>query len=79
MLLLDHLNYAVQRRDASTEASYVFQRRLESDADTRSWAIFAPGMKNTVLVIGYMVLFEDEVNPAMSVALDEGSGGNRPP
>jgi hypothetical protein len=29
-------------------------------------------MKNTVVVIGYIVLFEDEVNPAMSVALDEG-------
>jgi Domain of Unknown Function (DUF1259) len=34
-------------------------------------------MKNTAMVIGYMVLFEDEVNPAMSVALDEGLEGNR--
>jgi Domain of Unknown Function (DUF1259) len=37
-----------------------------------SWAAFAPGMKDNVLVMGDMVLFEDEVNPVMSVALDKG-------
>jgi hypothetical protein len=37
-----------------------------------SWATFAPGMKDRVMVIGDMVLFEDEVNPVMSVALDKG-------
>jgi hypothetical protein len=37
-----------------------------------SWATFAPGTKDRVMVMGDMVLFEDEVNPVMSVALDEG-------
>ena len=37
-----------------------------------SWAAFAPGMKDGVMVMGDMVLFEDEVNPVMSVALDSG-------
>jgi hypothetical protein len=38
-----------------------------------SWAAFKPGMKGgTVMVMGDMVLFQDEVNPAMSVALDNG-------
>jgi hypothetical protein len=37
-----------------------------------SWATFAPGMKDRVMVMGDMVLFEDEVNPVMSVALDKG-------
>jgi len=37
-----------------------------------SWAAFAPGMKCESMVMGDMVLFEDEVNPVMSVALDRG-------
>src|SRR6201987_5004653 len=37
-----------------------------------SWAAFAPGMKDSVMVMGDMVLFEDEVNPALSAALDNG-------
>ena len=38
-----------------------------------SWAAFKPGMKDgTVMVMGDMVLFQDEVNPAMSAALDNG-------
>jgi hypothetical protein len=37
-----------------------------------SWAAFAPGMKENVKVMGDMVLFGDEVNPVMSVALDKG-------
>jgi hypothetical protein len=37
-----------------------------------SWATFAPGTKDRVMVMGDMVLFEDEVNPVMSMALDKG-------
>jgi hypothetical protein len=38
-----------------------------------SWAAFKPGMKEgSVMVMGDMVLFQDEVNPAMSAALDNG-------
>ena len=38
-----------------------------------SWAAFKPGMKDGVaMVMGDMVLFQDEVNPAMSAALDSG-------
>jgi hypothetical protein len=38
-----------------------------------SWATFQPGMKDgTVMIMGDMVLFQDEVNPAMSAALDSG-------
>jgi hypothetical protein len=35
-----------------------------------SWAAFTPGMKGEVMVMGDIVLFEDEVNPVMSAALD---------
>ena len=37
-----------------------------------SWAAFTPGMKEQAMVMGDMVLFQDEVNPAMSAALDNG-------
>ena len=39
-----------------------------------SWAAFVPGEKEGVdaMVMGDLVLFEDEVNPAMSAALDGG-------
>jgi uncharacterized protein DUF1259 len=37
-----------------------------------SWAAFTPGMKDRIMVMGDIVLFEDEVNPVMSVALDKG-------
>jgi hypothetical protein len=38
-----------------------------------SWAAFKPGMKDgAVMVMGDMVLLQDEVNPAMSAALDSG-------
>jgi hypothetical protein len=37
-----------------------------------SWAAFTPGMKDQIMVMGDMVLFEDEVNPVMSVALNKG-------
>lgn len=37
-----------------------------------SWAAFTPGRGNQTMVMGDIVLFQDEVNPAMSVALDSG-------
>ena len=37
-----------------------------------SWAAFKPGTKQQAMVMGDMVLFQDEVNPAMSAALDAG-------
>jgi len=37
-----------------------------------SWAAFTPGGKANVMVMGDVVLFQDEVNPVMSAALDSG-------
>jgi hypothetical protein len=37
-----------------------------------SWAAFQPGSEGMTMVMGDTVLFEDEVNPVMSVALDSG-------
>jgi len=37
-----------------------------------SWAAFKPGMNGNVMVMGDTALFQDEVNPAMSAALDHG-------
>jgi hypothetical protein len=37
-----------------------------------SWAAFKPGMKEDVMVMGDLVLFQDEVNPVMSAALENG-------
>ena len=37
-----------------------------------SWAAFKPGMKENAMVMGDLVLFQDEVNPAMSAALENG-------
>jgi hypothetical protein len=37
-----------------------------------SWAAFLAGKKEPGMVMGDFVLFEDEVNPAMSAALDNG-------
>jgi hypothetical protein len=50
----------------------VEQVRMAPFMGLTSWATFAPGMKDRVMVMGDMVLFEDEVNPVMSVALDKG-------
>jgi hypothetical protein len=50
----------------------VEQARLAPFMGFTSWAAFTPGMKDGVMVMGDMVLFEDEVNPVMSVALDKG-------
>src|SRR5580765_6826814 len=35
-----------------------------------SWAAFKPGMKEEAMVMGDLVLFQDEVNPVMSAALE---------
>jgi hypothetical protein len=37
-----------------------------------SWAAFTPGSHGGLMVMGDVVLLEDEVNPAMSAALDAG-------
>src|SRR6266436_6553591 len=37
-----------------------------------SWAAFTPGQKKNVMVMGDLVLFQDEVNPVMSVAFANG-------
>ena len=37
-----------------------------------SWASFLPGKKEEAMVMGDLVLFQDEVNPVMSAALDAG-------
>jgi len=37
-----------------------------------SWATFMPGGKADAMIMGDMVLFEDEVNPVMSAALEKG-------
>ena len=37
-----------------------------------SWAAFTPGMKEGAMVMGDLVLMQDEVNPVMTVALDNG-------
>jgi hypothetical protein len=37
-----------------------------------SWAAFQPGSEGMTMVMGDTVLFEDEVNPVMSAALDSG-------
>jgi hypothetical protein len=50
----------------------VEQTRMAPFMGLTSWAAFTPGMKGEVMVMGDMVLFEDEVNPVMSVALDKG-------
>src|SRR6266480_168926 len=37
-----------------------------------SWASFMPGMKGEAMVMGDLVLMQDEVNPVMSAAFDNG-------
>ena len=53
-------------------AIIVDQVRMAQFMGLTSWATFAPGMKDRVMVMGDMVLFEDEVNLVMSVVLDKG-------
>jgi hypothetical protein len=47
-------------------------RVLEPFMGLTSWAAFMPGTKAPCLVMGDLVLFQDEVNPVMSAALDHG-------
>src|SRR5258708_22102754 len=56
----------------SDVAINVDQARLAPFMGFTSWAAFTPGSKDSVMVMGDMVLFQDEVNPVMSVALDKG-------
>jgi hypothetical protein len=37
-----------------------------------SWAAFKPGIKENAMVMGDLVLFQDEVNPVMSVLFENG-------
>src|SRR5688500_18447405 len=37
-----------------------------------SWAAFKPGVKENAMVMGDLVLFQDEVNPVMSVLFENG-------
>jgi len=50
----------------------VDQARLAPFMGFTSWAAFIPGSKDSVMVMGDMVLTEDQVNPTMSAALDNG-------
>src|SRR5689334_17667723 len=47
-------------------AIFVDQVRTAPFMGLASWATFAPGMKDNDMVIGDIVLFEDEVNSVMS-------------
>ncbi|MBI5364894.1 MAG: DUF1259 domain-containing protein [Planctomycetes bacterium] len=47
-------------------------RALEPFLGLTSWAGFLPGTKAPCMVMGDLVLFQDEVNPVMSAALDHG-------
>ncbi len=47
-------------------------RRMEPFMGFTSWAAFQEGKAAEAMVMGDLVLFEDEVNPAMSAALDAG-------
>lgn len=47
-------------------------RKLPPFLGLTSWAAFAPGKEEDAMVMGDLVLFEDEVNAAMSAALDNG-------
>ena len=59
-------------RPRTDVAISVEQVKLAPFMGFTSWAAFTPGMKDRIMVMGDMVLFEDEVNPVMSTALDKG-------
>ena len=50
----------------------VDQRPLSPFMGLTSWAAFTKGGKKNFMVMGDVVLFQDEVNPVMSAALDSG-------
>src|SRR5690349_1881844 len=45
-------------------------RAMEPFMGLTSWASFMPGVKTQAMVMGDLVLFQDEVNAVMSAALD---------
>src|SRR5262245_15788598 len=47
-------------------------RKMEPFMGFTSWAGFQAGKSDNAMVMGDLVLFEDEVNPAMSAALGAG-------
>lgn len=47
-------------------------RKMEPFLGFTSWAAFLPGKAAEAMVMGDLVLFEDEVNPTMSALLDAG-------
>jgi hypothetical protein len=47
-------------------------RKMEPFMGFTSWASFQPGKSGNAMVMGDLVLFEDEVNPTMSAALGAG-------
>jgi hypothetical protein len=47
-------------------------RALHPFLGLTSWAAFTPHSESELMVMGDLVLFEDEVNPVMSAALDNG-------
>ena len=51
---------------------WVDQWEMPSFMGLTSWAAFMPGMKGEAMVMGDFVLMQDEVNPVMSAALDNG-------
>jgi hypothetical protein len=60
---------SVPRSDLSVAAAGV---RMTPPLGLTSWAAFEPAGAGQVMVMGDLVLLEDQVNPVMSVALDEG-------
>jgi hypothetical protein len=46
--------------------------RLAPFMGLTSWAAFMPAGRDTAMVMGDMVLFEDEVNPVMNAVLEDG-------
>ena len=48
------------------------QSRMAPFMGLTSWAAFMPSGKDSAMVMGDIVLFEDEVNPVMSAALNAG-------
>jgi hypothetical protein len=60
---------SVPRKDVEVT---VDQWKMPPFMGLTSWAAFMQGTKTEAMVMGDLVLFEDEVNPVMSVALENG-------
>jgi len=61
--------FAFPRNDISV---HVGGQRLSTAQAPASWATFSPSMHHEAIVNGELILLEDEVNPAMSAALNAG-------